>query len=100
MKAVKPKTFGATIYKGSTGRMDPSPKKVSPSPGFYDTDASFFKTQLKATSIKFERTKKDGFFDEVERVSKRVPGVGHYKQADVAYDKISRSPRALRSIRK
>ena len=100
VKPIKPKLFGASIYKGTTGRSEVPQKLDAPSPGLYETSASFFKTQLRATGIKFDKTKKEGFFDEVERVSKNVPGVGHYKQTDVAYDKISRSPRTLKSIRK
>ena len=99
VKIVKPKIFGTTIYKGSTGRMDVSPKKTTPAPGFYETDASFFKTQLKFKNIKFAKTKKSGFFDAVELASKRVPGVGSYKQSELAYDKLSRSPKANKSVR-
>lgn len=97
---VKPKILGTTIYKGKDFRVEPLTRKPSPAPGLYDTQAAFSKTQIKFSNIKFGRTKKEGFFEEVERASKRVPGVGTYKQIDFAYDKLSRSPKAIRSPRK
>lgn len=80
--------------------MDISPKKPSPAPGYYETDTSFYKTQLKFNNIKFSKTKKSGFFESVEVASKRVPGVGSYKQSELAYDKLSKSPKANKSFRR
>ena len=97
---IKPKILGTKIYKGKDFRVEPMTKKPTPAPGLYDTQSAFSKTQIKFSNIKFGHTKKEGFFEEVQRAAKRVPGVGSYKQIDLAYDKLSRSPKAVRSPRK
>lgn len=97
---VKPRLFATTIYKGKNSRIEPIVKRHEPAPGLYDTQTAFHKTQLKFSNVKFGKTKKEGWFDKFEKASKRVPGVGAYKQKELAFDKLSKSPRANRSLRR
>lgn len=97
---IKPKLYGARIYKGKNPRVESLTGHVSPAPGVYNTSDSFRKTQINSSNIKFGKTNRSGFFEEAQKASKKVPGVGAYKNFDAAFDKLSRSPRANRSPRK
>lgn len=88
------------MYKGKNDRCEPVRKKNGPSPGGYDTQTSFYKTQISFSNVKFGIDKKGSFVDAIKKASKKVPGVGTYKNIDRAYDKLSKSPRNSRSTRK
>jgi hypothetical protein len=74
-------------------------KSNDPDVGTYDAPESFRNTQLNGiekNSFKLNKGKGKTFTDMVVENAKFVPGVGHYKETEKAYTRLSSSPISIR----
>jgi hypothetical protein len=98
----KPRSLIAKMYEPKIKREDlaKKPKKDSgPDMGSYDSTKAYDFVQTKGLSQKFAAGPVVKFYDQALKVSKKVPGTGHYKIPDKTYTRISKSPPSIRMKR-
>ena len=100
-RLVKPRTIYGRIQPENPDRKstDKIKKSSDPDMGTYNMPESYRNTQLSGiekNSFKMDKGKGATFTDIVQKNSKWVPGVGHYKEVEKAYPRLSTSPNSIR----
>lgn len=70
-----------------------------PSPGTYDSEKSIRLTQWFSRTVKFKGPKNISYADMESKRKSYIPGVGHYKKVESAYNVLSKLPISIRKLR-
>ena len=87
------------IYPATKDRFPKLKKNDQPSPCTYKVAENIQKTRWADNSFKFDKDKVTNFFTEGAKRKKYVPGAGHYKETEKAFNKLSKPPTSLRRYR-
>ena len=100
---VKPRIMTTKIHgdtKWQKGTVKKTFEKSSePAPGQYDIDKSFAKIKPSIYNHSFSKKKPANFIDVYRKQKEYLPSVGHYKNSEEAYKKISSNPPSIRTKR-
>ena len=72
---------------------------TKPSPGDYNIEAAFSKTQSMNIKFKIATGKITCFVDDYKKAKSFLPGIGAYNVSGKSYDRVSRSPAASKTLR-
>jgi hypothetical protein len=95
VKMIKPKNL--KLLEERTGKIKKDPTK--PSPGDYNVEASYNKTQSVNIRYKLGTGKLKCFVDDYKKAKDFLPGIGAYNVSGKSYDRVSRSPTAFKTLR-
>lgn len=91
-KALNPKTdeerFGKIVKD-----------KSKPSPGDYNVEAAYSKTQTVNIKFKIATGKLSCFIDQYKKAKSHLPGIGAYDVSGKSYDRVVRSPTSIKTLR-
>ena len=90
MRLTKPRIFETKIYKSNRERFPKLVKRMGvPSPGDYNVENSFNRTQCNNRSYQFEKGARKTFTDDAAKSKQFIQCFGNYKLAEKAFDKLS-----------
>lgn len=74
-------------------------KSEFPDPGTYDISKSELSVKERIRVTQFGKKPKSSFIDAAKKDKSFLPGVGHYKEVEKAFTRISSLPPSLKSKR-
>ena len=73
--------------------------KTRPSPGDYNVETAYSKTQSMNIKFKFGTGKLSCFIDEYKKAKSHLPGICAYEVSGKSYDRVVRSPTTIKTLR-
>ena len=98
---IKPKILAAKMLPESKHDKEKYKVKKSelPAPGTYDIDKPSKLVKVRILEAQFSKKPHKSFIEEAKKHKEFVPGVGHYKELDKAFKRISSNPPSIRTKR-